>query len=543
MIDTSVPLSPGWWLKRGFAELTERRRQARLTDLRNRFDGMPPVPNPAEAAREAYRSFQKKAHTNFESMIVGALSNRTRVDGFATAVDSDVSGDAEVGALFERTGGRLWTSEVHDWCFLYGESYAVVGPMDEATGAPIVTAEDPRWMVGLPDPTNRNRLRAALKLRTDDITGEQLAYLYMPGGPGYPRARVLVARNTMSSSWLTPSSLQQVGSPWVPTTFANLGDWRAPAPSLSGYGPNLPFVDQMWEWDPSRSGDLPHAHIPVVRYDNKDGAGEYEKHIDLLDRIAQEILNRMTIAVMQAFRQRAVKGLKTTDPTTGKEIDYSQIFVADPAAIWQLPADVEIWESGITDTRPLLEAIRDDVRDLGAATDTPLYMMSPAGQNQSAEGANMQREGLVHKAEDRHDRIGYRHAQTMALILHAAGMSDRADVNKLRTLWAPAARLSLAERADAASKAGADLPRRHRLIYIWNLSPSQADQAMSEWEEEQFALAVAAGRAAAVAAGQTDQLVPPSGPVAPVASAIPPAGSSTVPDVNVVPVPAAIAAA
>jgi len=160
-----------------------------------------------------------------------------------------------------------------------------------------------------------------------------------------------------------------------------------------------------WEWDQQRSGGIPHGRMPVVRFANKDGMGEFEPHIDTLDRINHQILQAMVIATMQAFRVRAIKNLPRRDPESGKEIDYSDLLSLDPGSVWQLPADVDLWESETTDLRPLLESIKDDLERLASATKTPMHMLAAGGVNQSAEGAQLQREGLVFKAEDRIMRL------------------------------------------------------------------------------------------------------------------------------------------
>jgi hypothetical protein len=90
-----------------------------------------------------------------------------------------------------------------------------------------------------------------------------------------------------------------------------------------------------------------------------------------------------------------------------------------------------------------------------------------------------------------------------ALMLHTTGMAERADLAALSPIWAPAEQLSLAARADAASKAANDLPRRSRLIHIWGFSPTEADRIMSEWaDEELLAAAITAQRAGAPSSGQ-----------------------------------------
>lgn len=454
MIDVETPGSPGWWLRRLFWMLGNTKRQQRLTRLRSYRLGDPPAPAGAEAAKEAYEAFVKKARLNLAELVNSALADRIQPVGFQTGQDDDETGDEIAGAMWRRASMDLVSANVHDLVFTFGEAYAIVGPESLLTGAPIVTAEDPRFIVGDPDPSEPGFLRAALKVVYDDTTDEDRAYLYLPG-------QVLVARNTKTQR--AASSIQA-------------GTARSP----------MLYLDpRTWEWDLERSGVVQHGRMPVVRFTNKDEMGEFEPHVDTLDRINHQILQSMVIATMQAFRVRAIKNLPARDPETGKDIDYSDLLTLDPGSVWQLPADVDLWESATTDLNPLLQAIKDDLERLASATKTPMHMLAAGGVNQSAEGAQLQRESLVFKAEDRIMRLRPPWNQVVSLMLMVMGDMARADLAKLWTQFAPPDRLSLSERADAATKAAADLSLKTRLIKIWQMTPADAERNLSEKEDEQ----------------------------------------------------------
>ncbi|WP_431881837.1 phage portal protein [Micromonospora chalcea] len=472
-IDVEKQGSPGWWMKRLFVQLNDRQRRQRLWRLHNYYAGNPPLPEGAEAAREAFEAFQRHSRSNFAELIVSAVSERMTPVGFRTARDADVTGDAEAAAVWERAGLAVVSADTHNKMLSLHESYVIVGELDEETGAPLITAEDPRTMVGEADPANPARLRAALKVLHDDAEEQDRIYLYLPG-------EVVVASRTQRH----------------PTMAAAIPD---ALPMLSS-GLGIHFDPRGWDIDEERSGRLPHERMPVVRFRNKDGVGEFETHLDLLNRINHQILQRMVIATMQAFRQRAVRGLPLVDEETGKEIDYSDVFTADPAALWQLPETAQMWESGTVDLTGILSAVKDDVTHLAAVTRTPMHLLMPAGVNQSAEGASLSREGLVFKTRDRIDRTSHAWARVMSLAFLAMGQPDRADLSQLRTLWASPERLSLAERADAASKAINDIPRRSRLIHIWGFSPADADLMMTEWADDQLLAAQIAAATAGLAA-------------------------------------------
>lgn len=454
--DSDRPYSPGWYFKQLFNELGDRERRNRLEQLFDYMNGNAPLPRGAERAREAYEAFMRMARSNFAYLIVSALAERLRISGFRSAAENDETGDPEISSLWQRAGLNVTSSDVHKAVLGLGQAYVIVGDIDEDTDAAVVTYEDPRWIVGMPDPDNSRRLIAALKVKYDPADNVDRAYLYLAGKVFAPGANAQI---------------------WV-------GERKA----VGRMGPLTGFDDRDWMWVPVRSGALQHDRCPVVRFDNESGMGEFEAHVDLLDRINHQVLQRMTIAVMQAFRQRAVKGLPTVypkgHPREGTEIDYGDVFVSDPAAVWHLPPNAEMWESAAVDLQPLLNAVREDVTHLGAVTKTPLYYLMPGGENQSAEGATAQRENLVFKAKDRTERFIPKWSDVVALMLLQAGATDRRALARLGPIWASPEMLSLAERADAAAKAANDIPRRSRLQLIWQFPPDTVDRLMTEWTDE-----------------------------------------------------------
>ncbi len=454
--DSDRPYTPGWYFKQLLNQLADRDRQLRLELLTNYMVGEAPMPRGADRAREAYEAFMRLARSNFARLVVSALAQRLRLTGFRSATEADETGDPEIGSLWTRAGMNVIAADVHKAVLGLGEAYVIVGEIDGATDAAVVTYEDPRWIVGMPDPDNSRRLIAALKIKYDVAANVDRIYLHLAGKAFAPGANAQV--------------------------------WVAERPATGRMGPLTGFDERDWSWIPARSGALRHDRCAVIRFDNADNMGEFEAHTDLLDRINHQILQRMTIAVMQAFRQRAVKGLPSVyppgHPRAGQEIDYGDVFVSDPAAVWHLPPGAEMWESASIDITPLLMAVKDDVTHLAVVTETPLYYLMPGGENQSAEGATAQRENLVFRARDRIERFTPKWLDVVGLMLLQAGAVDRKALARLGAIWASAEMLSMAERADAAAKAVNDIPRRSRLQHIWGFDPAEVDRMMTEWADE-----------------------------------------------------------
>jgi len=179
---------------------------------------------------------------------------------------------------------------------------------------------------------------------------------------------------------------------------------------------------------------------------------------------------------VQAFKQRAIKGLPDTD-ANGDPIDYSGMFTADPGALWSLPDGADIWESGQVDLGPILNSVRHDVMDLAAVTRTPLFYLTPDASSGSAEGASLAREGLVFKTIDRIGQASEAWESVMSLAFLMTGDEERAARTDLEVLWAPPERYGLAERYDAATKAqAAGVPWRTMMAEVLQFSPTQVDR-------------------------------------------------------------------
>lgn len=470
-IDATVPFSDGWWLSQLYNRL--RRQSRECENLWQRYVGNPPLPPMNPNQREAVRWFVSKSRTNFERLIVNAVLSRLRIRGIRTAVDSDEGGDAEAFAKWKKSRGKLWALEVHKLALSMRRGYVIVGK--DENDKLLVTAEDPRNCTCITDPTDPTRVLAGLKLFFDPARNEDVAYLYRIDGE---RCRVRVARRPRSYS----APFTVIGG-FPGDAFS----WSADMALLDGSG-DVIIEDSEPEWLQAQgtkgTPDYLPARCPIIEFVNEDGMAEFEPHIELLDRITQQILQRMTIATVQAFKQRAMKGLPKVDPATGKEIDYDAIFIAEPGAVWNVPASVEIWESGAVDLQPILLSIRDDVKDLAAVSGTPLYTVTPDVANGSAEGASLQREQLTFKVEARQDRWELQHEAVMELMFRTDGDLPRAKPGTVGIMWAPADRPSMSERANAIAQTKGVIPRYMQLIEIWGMDPDTADQAMSQLAQD-----------------------------------------------------------
>jgi hypothetical protein len=415
--------------------------------LRSYLDGDPPLPEGADGCREAYVAFQRKSRTNYAEAITEAVVERMRLGGFRVGESNEDDDDARK----VWTANRLstWAPDTFSDMVALGIGYMCVQPV--AAGRATITYQRPEQTITDHDPSRPDLVRAGLIVYRDDVEGRDFAFLHVPG---------LVYRyvRSIAPNALVQSQLLSVSGGWVPAEADS-------AKKAVGYPTGLNTV-------------------PIVPFPNRGDRGEFETHTDLLDRLNWNTLQRLVIVAIHAYRQRAIKSsdLPESDED-GDPIDYGKLFEPGPGALWMLPEGAEIWESQQTDLSGILESDKADLRALAAVTRTPMSALVPDGANQSAEGAAFAREGLVFKAEDRCERASIGCAEVVRLAL-AIERGSEDDVPEVAAYFLPPDRPSMAERYDALTKAGADIPWRSKMTKILQFDGDEVDRMAAERAED-----------------------------------------------------------
>jgi hypothetical protein len=416
----------------------------RLQLLHRYATGNAPLPEGAEGCSAAYRAFQSKSRTNFAELAVTSVRERMHIGGFRTGAEDDENGDREARRLWKANDLAVKSADAHDWMLTYGRAYAIVGPVSPFTGAPVVTVEHPMQMATVHDPLDKRRVLLAVKIYRDDNEGMDYAYFYEPD-------RIVRYSKSAKSDDLLRYDPKTNGG------LVTTGGWE--------------LIDE-------RANPL--GMTPVVVFENLNGVGEFEHHLDILDRINHTVLQRLVITTTQAFKQRALKGNIPEHDEQGNAIDLNGLFSPGPGSLWVLPEGTDIWESGQADMNGVLAAAKHDIQDFAAVTRTPLHYLTPGGESQSAEGAMLSREGLVFKTHDRIDRVTSSWATVMSLMFRYVGDDTRASLMDLEPIWESPERYSLAERGDAVAKFAAVMPFRALMSHIGQFSPAEVDEMESE---------------------------------------------------------------
>ncbi|MEV8346838.1 hypothetical protein [Streptomyces niveus] len=444
--DVAVPDSDAWWLSYLMRKLAAR--APRVTRLGKWMAGDPPLPFP-DNMKPGFERLQDIAKVNLASLVVEARLHRMQLLGATTTVDDSANGDDEVAGIFRDQNLRAKLYEVLRYALGESVGYAFLrqdGTITVADGLHAIMARDAA-----------GRPVAALNIWRDEINNRDVAIL---ARPGYFRVA------THQGTTLLPKE----STVWV-------------------FGP------ESWEFEEAIPSGT--EGIPVYEFTPPGGKSLIEPHLPTLQRINHGILQRMILIALQAFRQRALKGMPDRDPETGDPIEnLEDVFESAPDALWTLPEGVDVWESGQADLGPVLTANKDDVRYLAVSSKTPLFMISPDDANGSAEGAATQREILIFDVESIIAGMESEIKRLISDALAQRGDTERADLSGIRLMWANPRRSSITERAQAAATAaGAGVPFRLVMEKFAELDPDVVEEAERLRSDDLFAQALSTPKA------------------------------------------------
>ena len=442
--------TPEEWLSYLTAKMDKARTRTDL--LRSYTNGTSPLPEMGPNLAKAWIKFQRRARTSPGKLVVAALVDRLIPNGVTVGASDKTPAALAAARIWRDNRLKVAFSDAIWDAATLGHGYLLV--TQDEDGHACVTYERPEHMYVEPDPVRPWRALAAVKVWRDSAAGIDHLVMWTPG------KRTSFSRSAYSDSKALISTVSS--------------GWRQDEAG-----------EQSFEGAP-----------PVVVLENRFGEGEFENVLDLIDRINWQTLQRLVIISMQAFRQRALKsaegsaGLPAEDEA-GNEIDYQKVFEPSPAALWELPPGVEIWESSQTQITEILNATKDDWRELAVETSTPLSIMLPDSANQSASGAEQPQKALLSKAEDRIERFKPALAYLMVRALAVEGI-DLDEAETVEVLFVPPHAVSLTEKYAAAVQArnaGEALETIQRNILGY--SPEQIAQDKQRRAEEQLALAFA----------------------------------------------------
>lgn len=445
MADLSVDVgSPDWWLARLIQRLGDR--QDRYDLLEDYAKGRHPLPDGDRRYVNALRDLQQKAQTNYISLVIKAVTQRMRVKEFKFAGEVD----KDAARIWKFNNMELQSAiGIHD-AATFSESYTLVSPPDDTSnGLPIITVESPRCCIVENDPVRPLRRLAGLRLYQDDIIQRMVAVLYLPDatlvyyGP-HPGENF---EYDQTSRRIKHSGASAAGFDLVEVHENDVGE--------------VPLVCGPWQ---------PESYLAEC----EDGA------FPIQDRINHTMLARLIIAKAQAYRQRMVAGAKI--PQSGARKGKPPF---DPGAdmVWVIDdPSAKVYDLDQADITQLLEAIRDDVGDLAALTQTPVTYLTNRMVNVSGDTLHAAQHSHVAKVRRRMDAMGWYFESIMKLCFRYT-QSPKADEVDAEVHWADPEVRTMAEQADLVAKFKDVIPLQLIMERV-GFSSDEIERAVTQIKQE-----------------------------------------------------------
>jgi Phage portal protein, SPP1 Gp6-like len=441
LYNASEPGHPDWWLIRLGKKLEQDR--ARFDVLDSYWRGNAPLPFGNQRMREAYKRFQKQSKTNFMKLVAESVIERLKVTGFRTGSDGNETLDKDAWGWWQSNHLDSDSGLVHRAAVVMSRAYVIVGEDPKKPGHPKVTGEDPRQVIHESAPDDRRNIVAALKTWWDDIRNQSIAVVYLPDAVHYYRS----------------------------SAHSN-----EPQPSIFS-GPSK------WDIDTDEfetgSADNPLGVVPVVPFLNTpdlsgNTLGEFESETPIQDRINTEVLDRLVISAMQAYRQRWATGVDLSDENGNPSGGF------DPGAdlLWNVSDErAKFGEFSPADIAGVLKAVEGDVQHLAAITRTPPHYLLGAMINASGDALAAAETGLTSKVVERAIEFG----ESWELVYQLAGkVMGREVPDDCEVVWQNPQFRTLTELAAAnVQLMTAQVPWRTRMELL-DFTPSQIDRMQSE---------------------------------------------------------------
>lgn len=423
-----APQSPLWWLNKLERELYAR--QADMAKMDSYYRGDHPLPFLTKAHESKYRDEFRKlledCRANFMRLVVDAIEERLRVEGFRLSPETDATADSPSWKIWQANSMDANSQTAFVESLVKGLSYLSVWGATEKNGLPTIAVEDAtQTIVGYVPGSNYRKRAAAVKIWTDDWTSKKRANVYMPDGIYKYEAPVDPEANTESSSYIDRPTTS-TNTKWVP---------------IENTTTTPQFVKN------------PTGVVPIIPLRNRprllcEGESDLSDLFRIQNQINATLFLRALASYFSAHKQRWMVGGEIMKDDSGKDVEPFNVAV-DTLFHDENP-DVKFGEFSQTDLSGYSDAIKQMVDFIAITARVPRHYLEQSGQAPSGDAIKSAESGLVKKVERKQRDFGEALEEAMGLALQFAGGEEPPVDSEI--VWADAQTESAGVITDAVIK-------------------------------------------------------------------------------------------
>jgi hypothetical protein len=426
-----------WWLHKLEGELALRQGDMRKLDDYYRGEHPLPFITPAHAEkiRNEFRMLLDESRSNFMRLVVDAVEERLRVDGFRLSAATDSQSDAATWEIWQANQMDAESQTAFLESLVKGVSYLSIWKTD-ADEHPSIAIEDPmQTIIGYEPGSNFRQRAAALKIWLDDWTGRERANVYLPSGI-YKFERAV---GSGSSGYTTDSGA------------LNSSYGQKVSGGARGMGQSV--ARSSWVELPDQFVENPIGVVPIVPLRNRPRLlVEGESEIADVYRIQNQINGFLFLLALAGYfgahRQRWMAGVSLEKDDSGRDIEPFRTAID---RLWYSEnPDARFGDFEQTDLSGYIRAIEQKVLHIAVTTRTPRHYLIQEGQSPSGDAIKSAESGLIKKVVRKMRPFGEGLEEAMRLARAFAGEPDAPVDSEI--VWADPEIRSEAEITDAAIK-------------------------------------------------------------------------------------------
>lgn len=406
MVDEAPdPQSAKWWLKRLEDELNHRLPD--MQEYRELVDDDHPLPDSRETS-EKFARIAGLSTTNLTGLAVEATAERMSVEGIRIG-DTPDADKAFWDNVWQRSDFDAGSQDAITSALVYSRSMVSVEPPSSSSQFSRLHYEDPRQVVIAHGPNGERR--AALKVFTDDWTGDTFGTLYLPN--------VIVKMVQSNRSAMTVPGVSR---------------WLARSPGREDAVVRNPLGEvPFFELQNKLTGSIRSEVAPLVTPQK---------------RLNQVVFSTDSVAEWGAFRQKWATNIEVPRDASGAPVapyepHVSKLLVAE--------GDAKFGEFGVSDMDPYIRLAQDVAAHISRLSRVPITYFLSNISNLGGDALALLISGLVLKCARRVKGYEPGIEGAARLALRAQG-DPRARTANIEVKWADMETRSMAQSADAAVK-------------------------------------------------------------------------------------------
>jgi hypothetical protein len=397
-------------------------RESSIEKYESYYDGEHNLRFATRKFREAFGALFREFADNWCGVVVDALTERMRVEGFRFPIDDgDGAETAEAAAtlsdpaateLWQRNSLDLYSAMCHETMAVTGYAYSIVGPQpDGSTNDPLITIEHPLQVI-------------------------------TAGVPGMPRARSAALKR-----WFDEDVELLMATLYLPDSI-----WKFQLQGKSGDG----------YWVPRENIDPVIANpfdgiVPVVPFKNREkllggAVSEIKEVIPVQDAVNKLFNDALVASEFAAFRQRILTGMEIPEDENGHIIPNFDLKAAVQRLLVIKDEKVKVEEFEISDLSQYVNLITLAVQHIAAKTRTPPQYFQGKLVNVSGDTLKAAESGLVSKSKRRSIFAGESWEETIRLAFLLKGDRQRAAAYATETIWSNPEIITESALADSLAK-------------------------------------------------------------------------------------------